>query len=274
MKSFPSTTKSEAAARLNRRRGSNFNFPAKRRSEIVRHARYVGAGETEDLSRWLIEWVWNNPNSKDQIGAVMEAAKRMGRTVTEAEAAAITQEASICRKHLSADNVAKFLGVTYAQRQTLGLTTIGSVNVKKRARQELRKRNGRLYQERKRRAAGARPQVESLSQTEPWKAMKMSRRTWYRKNKSRNGTTSSTRIFLSTVDESVPTKRRGASAPRSGLPAAGLRPAKKQDAFRLPTAATMAADQFASLPLELRLAALCLPVPESHSVPQKKLRAA
>ncbi|HVI11403.1 MAG TPA: hypothetical protein VM822_00890, partial [Pseudolabrys sp.] len=60
----------------------------------------------------------------------------MGGKVTEAEASAITEEASITRKHLSADNLARFLGVTYAQRQDLGLTTIGSVNVKKRARKE------------------------------------------------------------------------------------------------------------------------------------------
>src|SRR5262245_60932482 len=105
----------------------------------------------------------------------MEAAKRMGGEITEAEASAITEEASICRKHLSADNLARFLGVTYEQRQALRLTTIGSINVKKLARKELRKRKARLRKERMRRALGKRPQSESLSATQPWRKMGMSR---------------------------------------------------------------------------------------------------
>src|SRR4030095_1228388 len=86
--------------------------------------------------------------------SLTDAAKRMGGKITEAEASAITEEASICRKHLTADNLAKFLGVTYAQRQALRLTTIASIDVKKRARKELRKRKDRLYREHKRRGNG------------------------------------------------------------------------------------------------------------------------
>lgn len=86
----------------------------------------------------------------------MEAAKSMGGKISEAEASAVTEEASITRKHLTADNLARFLGVTYTQRQALRLTTIGSVNVKKRARKVLRKRRDRLNKERKRRANGTR----------------------------------------------------------------------------------------------------------------------
>src|SRR5439155_25279757 len=127
----------------------------------------------------------------------MEVAKRMGGKITEAEASAITEEASITRKHWTADNLARFLGVTYAQRQALHLTTIGSVNVKKRARKELRRRNDRLYQERRRRERGARPHSESLSRTKPWEAMKMSRAKWYRQRTMRRETDSSAAIFLS-----------------------------------------------------------------------------
>jgi hypothetical protein len=97
-----------------RRRNGNFDFTAKRRREIVLHARHVGAAETEDFSRWLIAWVWHNRRAKDQIWSVMECAKNMGGEITEAEASAITEEASITRKHLTADNLAQFLGVTYA----------------------------------------------------------------------------------------------------------------------------------------------------------------
>ena len=96
----------------------------------------------------------------------MECARRVGRNgFTAAEAATITEKASEMRRHLSADNLARFLGVTYAVRQRLGLTTIGSINVGTQARKELRKRRNRLTKERKRRALGmmARAQYEASS---------------------------------------------------------------------------------------------------------------
>jgi hypothetical protein len=262
--------------RLSKPRG--FNFEAKRRREIILHARHVGARQTEDFSRWLIAWHWHNPKARDPIWSLTEAARRMGGKITEAQSSAITEEASVTRKHLTADKVAKFLGVTYAQREALRLTTIGSIDVKKRARKELRKRRDRLAKEAKRRAAGIRPQSESLSATQPWRELGMSRRTWYRRNRLRtgtDGTTLSAAIFLKSEDRSVPAdgEKRGADAPRSGRRAGPSAP-KKASAFRLATATTMAADRYASLPLGLRFAALCLPIPETASVPEKKLRAA
>ena len=197
-----------------RRRNYNFDFLAKRRKEIVSHARLVGAIETEDRDRWLIAWLWFNRKATDPIWSLMEAAKRMGGQITEAEASAITEEASICRKHLSADNLARFLGVTYAQRQALGLTTIGSTNVKKAARRELRKLRARKALMAKRRAAGMRPQSESLSATQPWRELGMSRAAWYRRNKRRNETgetTLSTASFLSTADRPVSGMEAGTS---------------------------------------------------------------
>jgi hypothetical protein len=181
-----------------RRQRKNFDFTAKRRREIVLYARYVGAADTEDFSRFLIAWLWHC-KAKDQIWALMEAAKSMGGKITEAEASAVTEEASIIRKCWSADNLARFLGLTYVQREKLGIQTIGSIDVKKRARKEMRKRQDRLAKERKRRAAGMRPQSESLSATKPWGELGMSRAAWYRRNKARrkDETTLSAAIFLS-----------------------------------------------------------------------------
>jgi hypothetical protein len=240
---------------LRRQRQHSFSFPAKRRREIVLHARYVGAADTEDLSRWLIAWVWHNPRAKDQVWSVMEAAKNMGGKITEAQASAVTEEASITRKRLTADNLARFLGVTYAERQALRLTTIGSVNVGKRARKVLRKRQDRLAKERKRRAAGMRPQSESLSATKPWRGLGMSRAAWYRRNKQRNETgetTLSAAIFLSSEDRTVST----------GLSERVFDPKQEKKNRSHPssqTATTMAADRYEALPLELRLLALSLP---------------
>jgi len=195
----------------------SFDFCAKRRREIVAHAVHVGAAQTADFSRWLVAWVWHNRKATDQIWSLMEAAKRMGGEITEAEASAITEEASITRKHLSADNLARFLGVTFRQRQALRLTTIGSVNVKKCARQEMRKRRDRLAKEAKRRAAGMRPQSKSFSATQPWRKAGISRAAWYRQNKAgkRSETTLSTPIFLSSEDRPVsPARGAGLSERR------------------------------------------------------------
>jgi hypothetical protein len=244
-----------AAIEPRRRRHHNFNFPAKRRREIVLHARHVGAAQSDDFDRWLIAWHWHNSKAKDPIWSLMECAKNMGGSISEAEASEIAEEASLTRKHRSADNLARFLGVTYAQRQALRLTTIGSVNVKKRARKQLRRRNDRLYQEHRRRERGARPHSESLSRTKPWEAMNMNRRTWYRKNKSRSGTsgtTSSAAILLSTDDRPVPTGLEEGTSER------GFAPKKARGLPSSQTATTLAADAYAPLPLELRLLALGL----------------
>ena len=252
------------------------SFPlAKRRREIILHALHVGAMDTEDRSRWLIAWVWHNTNAIDQIWSVMEAAKRMGGQICEAQAAAITEEASITRKHLSPDNLARFLGVTYEQRQALHLTTIGSVDVDKRARKELRKLRDRKAKERKRRASGvlARTEYEanSLSIAQPWRERGMSRATWYRQNKARRRreTSVSAAIFFSGDDTLASPERkrgsegRGASsgAPPKERPSSS--PKKERGLPSSQTATTMAVDRLETLPVELRLLALGLAVPKN-----------
>jgi hypothetical protein len=246
-------------AGLRRKHRGAFDFCAKRRREIVLHGRHVGAGDTEDLDRWLIAWVWHNRNAADQIWSVMNAARNMGREIAEAEASAITEEASICRKHLSADNLARFLGVTFAQRKALRLTTIGSVNIGKRARKELRKRRDRLAKERKRRAEGMRPQSESLSAIKPWRDSGMSRAAWYRRNKARRKgeTVLSAAIFLSSEDR--PVSPEGGA----GLSERGFASKEERSLPSSQTATTMVADRFESLPLELRLLALGLRMPDN-----------
>jgi len=245
------------------RRRKQFDWRAKRRREIEAYARYVGAADTDDLARFLIAWVWHiDSRTKDRIYAVQECAYRLGRKdFSAAEAEAVLEESSITRRCWSADNLARFLGVKYLDRQRLGLTMIGSIDIGKRARKVLRKRNDRLYHERRRRAQGARPHPQSLSQTKPWEAMNMSRRSWYRRrNKGTTGTVgtnSSAAVFLSTSDEVVPLARLR----RRGI-RGGLRPGRKKEEFVLQTADTMAVDEavsaYGELPLELRLLALGL----------------
>jgi hypothetical protein len=182
--------------------------------------------------------------------------------VIEAEARAIIEEASTTRRHCSADNLARFLGVTYEQRRRLGLTTIGSINVSKRDRRNLRRWQDRRYQERRRRAMGMRPQSQSLSATKPWEAMNMSRRTWERRrNKARDATLSAT-LFIS-LDDKTASPERKLGHPSGRLRRRG-RKRKEQDMGRelsSQTATTMVAERFEALALELRFMALGLPIP-------------
>jgi hypothetical protein len=120
---------------------SSFDVSAKRRKEIVQHARDVGVMDTDDPSRHLIAWARHNPKATDQIWSVMEAAKRMGGDITEAEAIAIADEAAEIPYGWKADQLAKYLGLTYQQRTRLKITTIGAVDFSKRRRTEQRRHN-------------------------------------------------------------------------------------------------------------------------------------
>lgn len=237
-----------------RRHRRPFDFAPTRRREIERHARYVGAADSDDFSRWLIAWVWHNPKPTDQVWALMDCARKLGRELSAAEASGIIEEASITRRHMSADNLGRFLGLTYQVRKRLAITTIGAKDVPKRARIELRKRSDRLYQERERRVRGARPRSQSLSQTKPWEAMNISRRTWERHRNKADDAKTSAAIFLSTSDEIA----SEAQLRRRGLPRAVC---DGQTSIP-PGGATMAVEDPASvyseLPIELRLFALGL----------------
>ena len=174
------------------------------RREIERHGNFKGAADSDDFSRWLVPWVWFNPQAKDQIGAVRECARRMGREgFTVADAEGILEEAASTPKQMKADELARWLGVTYVERQKLGFTRIGAKDVGKRSRAILRKLRDRRAKERKRRGQGAVPRAEyetqSLSKTQPWLAEKISRRTWERRrNKARTSfdASPSTAFFL------------------------------------------------------------------------------
>jgi hypothetical protein len=166
-----------------------FDGRVKRRREIEVHARHVGAADTEDLSRWLIAWIWNNSGSKDQVGAVMDCARRMGRKGFDAEdAEAVIDEARATPRARKADELAEYLRLDYQTRQALGITMIGAYDADKRERQRRRKERNRQSKERQRRAKGAKPRVEyeakSLSKAKPWKVQGISRKTWYKHRKA------------------------------------------------------------------------------------------
>jgi hypothetical protein len=81
----------------------------------------------------------------------------------------------------------------------------------------------------------------------------VSRRTWERhRNRTRVASVSAT-IFLSSEDGLASAERK------QGHPSEAS-PRRKQEAIRLATATTLVADRYQSLPAELRLLALGLPI--------------
>jgi hypothetical protein len=188
---FPEAKRQLTDGARRKRRPSSFNLDARRRREIERHAKHIGAAETEDFERWLIAWAWHNGQTTDPKAALQEAAPRMGGKLSEREAEHILKRAKTIRRRRNADSLGKWLGLNYGDREKLKITSIGSKDIGKQARKELRKRANRIYLERRRRAQGIKPRAEyqgnSLSRTKPWKAEGISRRTWERhRNKTRD----------------------------------------------------------------------------------------
>jgi len=90
-------------------------------------------------------------------------------------------------KLIADDIVGKALRLTYADRLRLKIRTIGSFDADKALRAKLakarRRERDRLRAAEKRRANGATPRANSLSQTKPWEEMGISRRTYERRQK-------------------------------------------------------------------------------------------
>jgi len=85
----------------------------------------------------------------------------------------------------SADTLAEKLGLTFARRQRLAITTIGATDMSKKEREELRKAKKAEHKRKARRAAGCMSRDEyeggSINRLKPWLAEGISQRTWYRR---------------------------------------------------------------------------------------------
>jgi hypothetical protein len=87
---------------------------------------------------------------------------------------------------LSADALGHALHLSYAERCALDIRTVGAFDVPKAKRAKRRQRE-QSRKEQQRRAAGAVPRADylanSLSQSRPWEALGISRRTWERRGR-------------------------------------------------------------------------------------------
>lgn len=101
-----------------------------------------------------------------------------------AEAKALLLETIDKPRRWRADKLAWRLRLTHADRATLKITTIGSVDKPKSARWHDRQERSRAAKEQRRREQGAKPRAEYLASVRsaaPWKAAGVSRATWFRR---------------------------------------------------------------------------------------------
>ena len=123
--------------------------------------------QASNVISWLARWApWMSP-------------RQMGVLATEAI------ERNIKWK---ADTLAHRMHLADRERSALRITTIGAIDCDNAARSERRQRADRANKESLRRAKGAVPRAEyeanSLAQRKPWTAHGVSRRTWYRRQKT------------------------------------------------------------------------------------------
>lgn len=183
----------EIARRHSSRKGERkFSFAAKRIAELKRlfAARYGSELPDDDAGRddafVMANHLAHGPDASRRI------TLWLGLTVPwmrSDEAESLT--ARVLRKPLRwrADTMAKRLNLMAAERQRLGITTIGAVDVDKAERLAKRKERARLRQQLRRRNAGAMTradyEAQSINRTKPWEAIGISRASWYRQRKDR-----------------------------------------------------------------------------------------
>jgi hypothetical protein len=82
------------------------------------------------------------------------------------------------------DELADLLSVSFADRQRLKLWSFGAYDVakadRKRLAGDLKRTKDKQRAADRRRAQGAKPRAQSLSQLRPWDALRISRKTWER----------------------------------------------------------------------------------------------
>ena len=162
-----------------------YDIRRRRRREIEALVRDIGAAETDEYPRYLVLWAQALPENADRmIGILRNASLRMRHQITEDEARDIIEEARTTSRPRTPDGWARALGLTYARRQRIGITTIGAIDVNKRQRTQLRKLRAHERYRRRRQALGVTPRTQSLSALKPWAAEGISRRTWERRRRA------------------------------------------------------------------------------------------
>jgi hypothetical protein len=126
----------------------------------------------------------------DVVAAMVEEASLRAPWMPKNEAKALAEEIAELPSYLlksKADKLGRRLRLTTAERDLLDIRTIAPYNSSKAKRELARKRRKKINRARARRANGVKCRAEyeakSLSKTQPWKALGISRRTWERRRR-------------------------------------------------------------------------------------------
>lgn len=147
----------------------------------------------------------NDDAGKDDLWIVAQLTRRLGGDISKnlvawvgrwapwcSEAWARELAAKACDQpepyRFTADVLAERQGLTYAERQALGITAIGAIDVDREERERLRRQRSRANEKQKRRENGviSRAVFEegSANSTRPWENEGISRATWYRRRRA------------------------------------------------------------------------------------------
>jgi hypothetical protein len=179
-----------------------FSRPGKRLRELERviKDRHGIVPDTDDADIYLFpvaQCFWKLIVDKGKNASVDEVMKRFGfwcekwapHITPDQGAAIICQVLAGGPKLVGDDALGASLRLSYADRQRLRITTIGSYDIDRKSRTKLqrarRRERNRLRAAEKRRLAGATPRAEyqarSLSRTKPWEQIGICRRTYERR---------------------------------------------------------------------------------------------
>jgi hypothetical protein len=203
-----------------------FNFARRRINEIEKLIKHRHGGvvpDTDDADRyvWLVAHHMGQISRETVEDELTRWCERWAPDFPEAEIVRIGREAARNPYLFKPDTVAEKLVVKMAERQALGLTTIGAVDcsAEHRAAKRAEKKRGRERQRahQRRRAQGKPSRAEyetaSLSETKPWERQGISRSTWYRRAQQLAQEQRQQREHTESVGPAKPIEQPSASTP-------------------------------------------------------------
>ena len=122
----------------------------------------------------------------------------------------------------SARSLGSRLEVDNEDRERLQAWTIEAFDISEEEREVINREKNRKAQERIRRKDGAKPRKQSLSQTKPWEAEKVCRRTWERRRKAGAANSSRPSLSISRNDELATTATLPAAPSQAERTSAGV----------------------------------------------------
>ena len=235
-----------------------------RRNEIEGLVRYRHDGmlpDTDDRETYLRFWAWHNLHSKYQHDGLRAFGLRLGVILTEAEIEATLRH--VQRRELrkfNASTLGKHLQLTDDERTVLGITTIEAFDITPEERRRIRRAVKTIKERERRRAQGVKPRAiyerNSLTRTKPWEAEGISRTTWYRRRRNKAGKQPGTSLRASTLLTGLEGRT---PVPIGTPPVPHLQQAKGLPREE-PLVPSLDLSAYERLPLEVRLACLCLPL--------------